>query len=115
MIKINGETIKTPARCTVGIIDIGARETRNALGEMLVDRIAQKRRLDMEWGVLTNAEASGILSAVLDVYFEVEYPDPQTGTNRIMVGYIEDKEAPMLMYGDSTPRWEGLRLTIMER
>lgn len=115
MIKINGTTIKTPQRCTIGIVDVASKSDRNALGETLIDRIAVKRRLDMEWGALTNAEISSILTAVYDVFFDIEYPDPQTGTTRTIVAYMDSREAPVLKYSGSTPFWEGLRISLMER
>lgn len=115
MIKINGVTIKTPQSCTIGIEDIAAKSDRNALGEILIDRIAVKRRFDMEWGALTNAEISSILTAVQSVFFEVEYPDPQTGTTRTIIAYLDSRDAPILKYSGSTPFWEGLSLTLVER
>lgn len=115
MIKINGTLVKTPQQCTVGIEDIANKENRNALGETLIGRTAVKRRIDMEWAYLTSAECSTILTAVLPVFFEVEYPDPQTGVTRTMVAHVDERVAPMLKYQGETPFWEGLSLSLVER
>ena len=33
----------------------------------------------MTFGILTMAQVSGILQAMKDIYFDVEYPDPMVG------------------------------------
>lgn len=115
MIKINGVVIKTPQTCRIGIDDIGSSEERNARGSSLVDRVATKRRLELSWGALSNADCSTILTAVKSVFFTVEYPDPETGAEKLIVCRVSDKTAPMLKYTGTTPYWEGLEMTLWER
>ena len=114
MIKINDVPIKTPQRFFVRIRPVQGMNI-NALGEALIDRTAVKRDLELEYGPLTNAEISTILTALIPVYFEVEYPDPVTGAARTMIGYVGEKSAPMYNYLGSTPFWEGLSLTLSEK
>jgi|LSQX01.1.fsa_nt_gb hypothetical protein len=115
MININGTPVKTPQVCTIGIEEISSGEVRNALGDALIDRVAVKRRLDMEWGALSNAECSAILSAVKSIFFRVEYPDPEDGVEKLIICHVTDRESPMLRYTNGVPYWEGLRMTLMER
>jgi hypothetical protein len=115
MITINGTTIKTPQDCTIGIYDIASTADRNAAGDVLIDRIATKRRLDMEWGALSNTDCAAILTAVAPVFFAVTYPDPQDGIARTIVCYVKKRTAPMLKYTGTTPYWEGLSMTLEER
>lgn len=115
MININGTPVKTPQRCAIGITEISSGEIRNALGDALIDRVAVKRRLDLEWGALSNAECSAILSAVKPIFFRVEYPDPEEGIDKTIVCHVTDRESPMLMYQGGVPYWEGLRMTLLER
>lgn len=115
MIKINGVVIKTPQSCPIGIDDIGPPPERNARGSALIDRVATKRKLELSWGALSNAECSAILTAVKSVFFTVEYPDPETGAEKLIVCSASDKSAPMLKYTGTTPYWEGLQMILLER
>ena len=56
MIKINGVDIATPKTYEATVTDLDGETNRNANGEMIRDRIAVKRKLNLEWGPLTQAE-----------------------------------------------------------
>lgn len=115
MIIVNGVTIKTPQRLSVGIYDVSSNADRNAQGTIVIDRVAVKRKLEMEWGALSNAEISAILSAVTAVFFSVTYPDPQTGGNKTITCYVGDRSAPMARYKAGGIVWEGLKMNFIER
>lgn len=115
MISVNGATIKTPSRCQVGIFDVSSSADRNAQGEILIDRVGTKRKLEMEWPALTNSEMSALLSAVTDVFFTCAYPDPQTGANRTMTCYVGDRTAPVYRLNGGVPMWEGLKMNFIEK
>lgn len=115
MITVNGITIKTPQTLAVGIYDVAKNADRNAEGTILIDRVAVKRKLEMEWPALTNAEMSTLLSAVTDVFFSVTYLDPQTGANKTITCYVGDRTAPMLMLRSGVPLWEGLKMNFIEQ
>mgnify|MGYP000863299845 FL=1 len=115
MIKVNGTTIATPQKLSVGIYDVSKNADRNAKGTILIDRVAVKRKLEMEWGALTNAQISTLLSAVTSVFFNVTYPDPQTGADRTISCYVGDRTAPMLMYQNNIPMWEGLKMNFIQK
>ena len=114
MLKVNGTTIKTPKRMSVGIYDVSKSADRNAQGDILIDRVAVKRKVECEWGALTNAEMSALLSACTAVFFSVTFPDPQTGGNKTMICYVGDRTAPVYKY-NGTPLWEGLRMNFIEK
>lgn len=106
--------VKTPKKLTVGIYDVSSSADRNAAGEILIDRVAVKRKIECEWGPLTNAEISDILTKVTSVFFTVKYPDPLTGTEKTITCYVGDRTAPI--YKDSgTPVWEGLKMNLIEK
>lgn len=115
MIKVNGTTIKTPQKLSVGIYDVSKNADRNAQGTILIDRVAVKRKLEMEWGALTNAQISALLSAVTAVFFSVTYPDPQTGGDITITCYVGDRTAPVHRMIDGVPMWEGLKMNFIER
>ena len=65
---INGVAVKPPKSFQVGIQDIDGETGRNANGDMVRDRITTKRKLDCEWGMLTQEEMSQLLNAVSAVF-----------------------------------------------
>lgn len=106
--------VKTPQKLSVGIYDVAAKADRNAAGEILIDRVATKRKIECEWGPLTNAEVSTLLSAVTAVFFTVKYPDPLTAGEKTITCYVGDRTAPI--YKDAgTPLWEGLKMNLIEK
>lgn len=115
MITVNGTTIKTPSKLSVGIYDVSKNADRNASGDILIDRVAVKRKLEMEWGALTNAQISTLLSAITAVFFTVVYPDPQTGTDKSITCYVGDRAAPMYREISGVPLWEGLKMNFIEK
>ena len=114
MLKVNGTTIKTPKRMAIGIYDVSKSADRNAQGDILIDRVAVKRKVECEWGALTNAEMSALLSACTAVFFSVTFPDPQTGGDKTITCYVGDRTAPVYKY-NSTPLWEGLKMNFIEK
>ena len=76
---INGVAVKPPKSFQVDIQDIDGETGRNANGDMVRDRITTKRKLDCEWGMLTQDEMSQLLNAVSPEFFTVSYPDPMLG------------------------------------
>lgn len=90
---INGVAVKPPKSFQVGIQDIDGETGRNANGDMVRDRITTKRKLDCEWGMMTQEEMSQLLNAVSAVFFEVSYPDPlkvrQLGLSTSVIGQLQ--------------------------
>ena len=114
MIKIGGVVIATPKTYEVGISDLDGESNRNANGELVRDRIAVKRKLNLEWGPLTQSEIQTLLSAVSGVFFMVTFPDPQLGmTTKTM--YVGDRTAPAYSYIDGEVKWQGLKMNFIER
>ncbi|NSA88903.1 DUF6711 family protein [Clostridium beijerinckii] len=74
MLKVNGVEITAPKTYQPSINDIDGETNRNANGELIRDRIATKRKLEMEWGPLNQDEISTLLNAVdaefLNVHFQ---------------------------------------------
>ncbi len=55
------------------------KSSRNTKGRLYRDRIATKRKLELEWGILTDTECKKILNAVAPQEFTVEFIDAQKG------------------------------------
>ncbi|HEM4266434.1 TPA: hypothetical protein U1X30_001572 [Streptococcus suis] len=111
---INGVTVVPPKSFQVSVNDVDGETERNANGDMVRDRITTKRKLECEWGMLTQAEMALIQSAVQPVFFEVSYPDPVLGqTSKTF--YVGDRTAPAYSFTEKFKPWSGLKFSLIER
>lgn len=111
---INGVAVKSPQKFQVGIQDIDGETGRNANGDMVRDRITTKRKLDCEWGMLTQDEMSQLLNAVSSEFFTVSYPDPILGQTT-KTFYVGDRTAPSYSFTDKFKPWSGAKFNLVER
>lgn len=111
---INGVSVVPPKSFQVGVQDVDGETGRNANGDMVRDRITTKRKLEIEWGMLTQAECSAILSAVSAVFFSVSYPDPISGQST-RTFYVGDRTAPAYSFTNKFKPWSGLKFNLIER
>lgn len=114
MIKINGVAIDTPKIYEATVSDLDGESNRNAAGQLIRDRIAVKRKLNLEWGPLSQSEIAPILNAVSGVFFTVTFPDPQLGIITKTM-YVGDRTAPAYQYIDEEVKWSGLKLNLIEK
>ena len=113
MIKINGSTMPAPSIYSAGLEDIVKAE-RNMAGTMIIDRIATKRKLELGWSYLTQAQLSSLLQAVSPITFQVEYPDPQTGALRTGTFYAGSKSAGAISFWDGVVQWKDAKFNLIE-
>lgn len=116
MLKVNGVEITAPKTYQPSLNDIDGETNRNAKGELIRDRIATKRKLEMEWGPLSQSEISTLLNAVKDEFFECEFIDPLDGIiTKIM--YVGDRTAPAYLFDEDSQemRWKGLKMNFIEK
>ncbi|MDB2102141.1 MULTISPECIES: DUF6711 family protein [Clostridium] len=114
MIKINGVAIATPKIYEATVSDLDGESNRNAAGQLIRDRIAVKRKLNLEWGPLSQSEIAPILNAVSGVFFTVTFPDPQLGVITKTM-YVGDRTAPAYQYINEEVKWSGLKLNLIEK
>ena len=114
MISINGVKVATPKTYEPTISDLDGESNRNANGDLIRDRIAVKRKLNLEWGLLTQSEMSQILNAVSRVFFTVTFPDPQLGMITKTM-YVGDRTAPAYQYINGEVKWQGLKMNFIEK
>ena len=117
MITINGTKIAAPKSYQATVSDIDGESNRNANGELIRDRIAVKRKLEMEWGPLDDSEISVLLTAVKDTFFECTFPDPQEGGSKTCTMYVGDRSAPAYMYDENSKemKWTSLKMNFIEK
>lgn len=112
--KINGVAIATPKIYEATVSDLDGESNRNAAGQLIRDRIAVKRKLNLEWGPLSQSEIAPILNAVSGVFFTVTFPDPQLGIITKTM-YVGDRTAPAYQYINEEVKWSGLKLNLIEK
>ena len=114
MISINGVQIATPKTYEVTVSDLDWESNRNAKGELIRDRIAVKRKLNLEWRPLTQTEIQILLNSVSDVFFTVTFPDPELGMITKTM-YVGDRTAPAYQYVNGEVKWQGLKMNFIEK
>jgi hypothetical protein len=113
MIEINNIKIPTPSSFKVGIEDISNAE-RNAKGDLLIDRIATKRKIELGWKTLKPDELSKVLQLVDKTTFFVRYPDPMTGGLVTKVFYCGPKSVPIYSYVNGIAEWTNISFNLIE-
>ena len=111
---INGVTVVAPKSFKANISDVDGETGRNASGDMIRDRVAVKRKLECEWGLLSQSEIQTLLNAVTSEFFTVSYPDPQLG-QITRTFYVGDRSAPAYSWANNLKPWSGLSMNFIER
>jgi hypothetical protein len=111
VIKINGTTIEAPSTYQVNIEDI-SKADRNANGFMIIERIATKRKIEMSWNYLTQSRLSVLMQAVSQVFFTVEYIDPQDGAAKTGSFYSGGRSAGAIDYKNGEVRWKDIKVRL---
>ncbi|MDM8312829.1 hypothetical protein QUW36_12245 [Clostridium cadaveris] len=114
MLKINGVAIATPKTYEVTVQDLDGETNRNANGDMIRDRIAVKRKINLEWAPLSQSEISTLLTAVSGVFFTVTFPDPQDGLITKTM-YVGDRTSPAYQFKNGEVKWSGLKMNFIEK
>lgn len=115
---INGVQVKPPKSMGFGLMDLDGESTRNAAGKLVRDVIRKGiRKIDLEWGPLSDSEISSILNSVSDSFFSVTYPDALTGGQQTRTFYVGDRTAPSYSWNDvyKALKWEGLSMNLIEQ
>lgn len=116
ILQINGADIPAPKTCKIGISDQDLNSDTDSNGNLHRNRIAIKRKISNEWGPLTWSEISNILTSIKGVFFNVTYPDPQTGKYETKKMYVGDRTAPIAtMQENGSIMWEGLTADFVEK
>lgn len=114
MLTVNGAAAPAPSAMKVTVFDVSSGASRNAAGNAVMDRSAVKRRLELAWPHLGSDELAALLQAT-DGFFEVAYPDPESGGVRSMQCYCSDRSAEIMRMSGGTPVWTGVKMIWTER
>jgi hypothetical protein len=114
MIQINSVTIPTPSDYKISVMDLSKAE-RNANGNMIIERVATKRKLELEYKYLSSNDLSVLLQAISDVFFTVSYPDFVTGSINSGTFYVGDRTAGAIDYQNDIIRYKDIKFNLIER
>lgn len=112
--KINNVAIETPHEYKVTINDLDATAERNALGTLVRDRIAVKRKLAISYKVISQDSLTAILTALSGEFVQVEFEDPLLGTTTKTM-YVGDREMGALRIDESQKWWTNVAFSLIER
>lgn len=116
ILEINGVEVPAPKTCKITISDQDYNSDTDSNGDLHRNRVTIKRKISNEWGPLTWAEISKILTSIKDVFFNVTYPDPQTGKYETKRMYVGDRPALIaVLQDDGSIMWEGLTADFVEK
>lgn len=114
LVSIGGVALPTPAELQVGVMDISKAE-RNANGNMIIERIATKRKLFITYTYLTSSDLSLILQKIAPAYFNVSYLDPQTNSFKTGSFYCGDRNVGYVDYINGIARYKDFTFNLIER
>ena len=116
MITVNGVDMPCPSSFSWGLQDVSASEsgrTDDAL--MHKNRVAQKRKISLQWNGTTWQQTSLILKAFNPEYVSVRYPDSMSGTYETRTFYVGDRTSPYKCWWVGNRRMERVSFDIIER
>nr|DAL98416.1 MAG TPA: hypothetical protein [Caudoviricetes sp.] len=102
-----------PIKYDVGKMDISKAE-RNTLGDMVIDIIATKTKIELEWGLLTSNEVSELFQAIRPTQFPVKYFDPETAQYETKTFYKGDRSTGSVLFENGVPTWKGTKVNLIE-
>lgn len=114
MLRIAGVQVASPAELTVGRFDL-TKSGRTASGDMVMDLIATKRRVDVVWKMLKDTELQQIISTITanKPFFTLQYPD--AGGAQTMTCYVGDITTSLWHTLGGVRYWEEVTIPFIER
>lgn len=114
MLKVNGAAVPAPTALKVTVFDVASDISRNAAGNAVMDLRAVKRKLQLSWAHMNGADFATMLNE-MNGFFEVDYPDPQSGGSRKMNCYCSEREAGILRMDAGNAVWTDVKMEWTER
>lgn len=115
ILQVNGTYIPDPSSLQWGLQTVSdSNAGRTTDGKMHVNRIAQKRKLNLSWTGVSFAVAAEILNAVNPETFSVTYLDALTNTRLTKTFYVGDRTAPVYSYHDGYKWYSNVSFDIIE-
>lgn len=113
LLTIGGVVMPTPTELSLGYMDISKAE-RNAKGNMIIERINTKRKLEIRYSYITAADLETLLKAVSPTTFSVTFLNGQTNSFQTGTFYCGDRNVSFIDYIDGVPRYKDFTFNVIE-
>lgn len=115
IVRIDGVQIKSPSDLKAGTFRL-SKSGRLSSGLMVMDIIAQKRRIDLTWKAISGKHLNLIVDLIdTNTFYTIEFPDPKRGGEMAtMVAYVGDVNQT-LFRTDGKYVWTDVTLGFIER
>lgn len=117
LLTIEGIGVPDPAKFEVGRQNINNEDAgRTQTGQMEMEIIATKVKLNCSWNALTWDEVSKLLQAAeKSKYLSIRYPDPKARKYLTKTFYVGDRTSPAVYMVDGQETWSGVTMNFIER
>lgn len=113
LISINGVTnLITPSLFDIEEYDVTNAE-RNAQADMLIDLIAKKNKVVLEWQNIHDSEVRKIKNALSPLIFNISYHEPGVGVRTLKV-YKGNRTFSMYNYNGGNPIWGSVKVNLIQ-
>ena len=114
ILKVNGVFIPDPSKLQWGIQSVSASNAgRDMSGDMHVELVTRKRKLELEWAGIDFAATAEILKAVKPETFNVTFWDAEENKNLTKTFYVGDRSAMVNSYVEGQRR-NDVKFNIIE-
>lgn len=117
-LKINGVDMPSPIPYEVTTQSLDGKAGRNTSAKMMRDFRADKKAVNLSWGLLTLSEAQKILRAVSpakgNIFFQATIQTVEDG-EYTGTFYAGDRKETVALFTPSGTMYKGLSFTIIER
>lgn len=114
LLTIAGVQVANPAEVKIGRFDL-TKSNRTASGRMVMEYIATKRRVDVVWRYIPDADLQVILNllAANKPFFTLEYPD--AGGQQTITCYAGDINTSLWHTINGVRRWSEVSISFIEQ
>ena len=114
MLVIGGVTVH-PSEYDVSINDVVENTSRNANANLIAERLATKRKIELKFKIMTQAQVAELYAVFTASFFvSVTYFDPALGTTT-KTFYPGDRKNPMARYRSGVPIWKDVAFNLIEQ
>ena len=114
--KIDGVEMPCPSEAEWGLQDISAAESgRDSTAKMQKNRVAQKRKLHVQYNMPKPEVVSKVLKAINPEYFQATFHDAMENKPMTFECYCGDRDAPFKFWWLGHKYFSKLEFDIIER
>lgn len=115
-LKVNNIDIPTPSSYSWSKFAITKSE-RNAKGDIIIEFVAEKRKLETSYNFLTKEQYSSIISLITypNILFDLTYIDGDTGDFKTGKFYAGAPTSNAIDFQNGIIRWKDIKINYIER